>query len=207
MTIGKQSLRRKRDFYDFFRPNTALWIGRWVAVLPAIILAGYYVSSVVGMPSQLDGVGRLISPLLVTIIVVCWLLAPTLRGGIWQLSKRSALDEFEWSRIERARLFAYRALTILLIVIFIASPFIHGFVEGITDAANGEPNRVDAGYSHSAESAQLYDDAITWLLLCAFTLAPAHYHWSLKRVSAEENIRPNLPSKSDATEKFPGKTV
>ena len=192
MTVEKQNPREPRDFYHLLRPNTVLWAARLVTIVPFVIFSLMWGIATLGMSTNVDANPNLINFIMNALLVTCWVVSPMLKAGIWQYTNRKHMDEFEWARVEKSRLFAYRMLTIFLLVIFICVPFLHGFFDGLSSGVVHEG--IEEGVH---KDGGLYRDTIAWLILFAFTLAPAYYHWTLKPVPPEENIRPDPPFMTD----------
>jgi len=118
-----------------------------------------------------------IAPFLLQFMFMIGLMIPaSLKAGVFQYTEREHMDEFELRLAEKARLFAYRFMGwgLLLSLPFQATD---GPIAAYTGGANSETLSI----------------IILGLMGLLFTLAPAYFHWSLKLLPPEENIRPDPP--------------
>lgn len=182
MAIGKQNPREPRDFYHLFRPNTSIWLGRIVAIMPWLYFPIKIMFDKLGLKTNIDDVNGSIlmvylTPLLLQFILVFGMISSaSLRAGIFQHTDRKHLDEFELRLIEKARLFSYRILSIILLL---SLPLL---------ATEGPLYQLIDGLHIQALSFGIFIS-----LMILITLPPAYFHWSLKLVPSEENIRPDPP--------------
>jgi hypothetical protein len=185
MTVHTQNPREPRDFYHLFRPNTVIWIGRILPLLPWVILPVSFALSALGLEMNIDKQsGHLGSSILAFAtygLILAGITIPfSLKAGVFQYTDRKNMDEFEIRLVEKARLFTYRIMAVALLVTLLLSP-----VKGPIGDVTGGP---------TVDGLKLAIDALTLML---FTLPVAHIHWSLKPVPQEENIRPDPPFMTD----------
>jgi len=184
MAVGKQNPRLPRDFYHMVRPNTALWIGRILPLMPwvGVVFLGLEFWSM-GWNIPVENIGAY-HVFMFAVAVGGLFISLYLDAGVWQQTKTEHLDEFQKLRIERARLFSYRSLVLLVVGIFLIWPtawiFFGDFGLGFPDPKQGETMYIAGNI----------------VVYVAITFAPAYYHWTLKPVPAEENVRPDPPFKT-----------
>ena len=178
--IGNERPREPRDFYHLVRPNTAIWIGRLLPLLAWAYFPSVAMAKFVGFDLDIDKVpsqGLFVSVLSVLASGCLYagiMLPVSFKAGLFQYTKRQHMDEFELRLVEKARLFSYRIMAAALLVIMFLSP-----AKGPIAELTGGPTI--AGLKL----------AVTVLILILFTIPVAYFHWSLKLVPADENIRPD----------------
>ena len=186
MGVGEPNPREPRDFYHLFRPNTAIWIGRILPLMPWLYLPVRYTLDYMGVESNIDDfsvasmAAIAIGFVLHAMLVLGAMVPSQLKGGVFQNTERQHMDEFETRLVERARLFAYRVLGVAVLA---SLPLL---------ATEGPVAELTGGANMAALSL-----AFLGLMLILFTVAPAYFHWSLKTVPADENIRPDPPFMSN----------
>lgn len=186
MAVGSQNPREPRDFYHLVRPNTAIWIGRLLPLLAWAYFPSVAMAKFVGFDLDIDKVpsqGLFVSVLSVLASGCLYagiMLPGSFKAGLFQYTKRQHMDEFELRIVEKARLFSHRVMAAALLVIMFLSP-----VKGPIAELTGGPTI--AGLKL----------AVTVLILILFTVPVAYFHWSLKLVPADENVRPDPPFMSD----------
>ena len=113
---------------------------------------------------------------LLAMLMLGMMMPSQFKGGVFQYTERQHMDEFEIRLVEKARLFSYRVMGIALLA---SLPLL---------ATKGPIAEWTGGANVAALSL-----AIIGLMMILFTAAPAYFHWSLRTVPAEENVRPDPP--------------
>ncbi|MEO9970242.1 MAG: hypothetical protein ABJG15_10570 [Hyphomonadaceae bacterium] len=186
MAVGEPNPRAPRDFYHLFRPNTAIWIGRILPLMPWLYFAVKYMLDYMGIETNgydISGasIAAIANSFVIQAILMLGMMVPSqLKGGVFQYTERQHMDEFEIRLVGKARLFAYRIMGVALLAYL---PLL---------ATRGPITELTGGANVAALSL-----AIIGPMLILFTVAPAYFHWSLKTVPADENIRPDPPFMSD----------
>lgn len=186
MAVGKQNPREPRDFYHLFRPNTVIWLGRILPLMPWAYFPARFLFDRLGIETNIDDVSGYnfavyLAPFFLQFMLILGMMLPSsLKAGVFQYTKLEHMDEFELRLAEKARLFAYRFMGwgVLLSLPFLAT---EGPIAEFTGGANAPTLSI----------------VILGLMISLSTLAPAYFHWSLKLVPPEENIRPDPPFMSD----------
>ena len=186
MAVGEQNPREPRDFYHLVRPNTTIWIGRVLPLLTWIYFPLSAIAKFAGVETDIDPVAEqgfiasAVAILLHALMLSGIMLSPSFKAGIFQYAQRKHVDEFELRLVEKARLFAYRIMGVALLCIMFLSP-----EKGPIADWTGGP---------TIAGLQL---AIVLLIIILFTVPVAYFHWALKTVPVDENIRPDPPFVSD----------
>jgi len=170
--------RRPRDFYTMMKPNTALWLARILTTAPLLFVLFSICLRVLGF-SNADFLnpdtsnGNLIFYFVFTLSIMMSL---NLKGSLMQATDKTYMDEFELQLLSRAYVFSFRIIAISLII-----PFIYLTKDSPLARAISAPNIDIATIS------------IYIIILMVITLSPAYYHWKLKPVGPEDNIRQDPP--------------
>ena len=186
MAVGEQNPRLPRDFYHLVRPNTALWIGRILPLMPWVYFPLRYLADSIGLELDMDALSEqgMAASIFAIIVYGFWMagimLTPSFKGGFFQYTEAQYMDEFEIRLVEKARLFAFRVMGVGLLASMMMLP-----TKGPIAELTGGPSV--AGLSL----------AVTGLMLILFTVSSAYFHWRLKPVPPDENIRPDPPFMSD----------
>ena len=180
--IGNERPREPRDFYHLVRPNTAIWIGRVLPLMPWLYFPVRVVLDRLGFETNINEVGGsnillYVVPFILQFMLLFGLMLPSsLKAGVFQNIDRQHMDEFDLRLVEKARLFAYRIMGVALLVIMFLSP-----IKGPIADWTGGPTIAGLRL------------AIFLLIIILVTVPVAYFHWSLKLVPADENIRPDPP--------------
>ena len=178
--IGNERPREPRDFYHLVRPNTAIWIGRVLPLMPWLYFPVRYALGYMGVETNTDdfsgaSAGAIALSFFLQAMLMLGMMMPSqFKGGVFQYTERQHMDEFEIGLVEKARLFSYRVMGVALLA---SLPLL---------ATKGPIAEWTGGANVAALSL-----ALLGLMMILFTAAPAYFHWSLKLVPADENIRPD----------------
>jgi len=192
MDQGQKQRAKWYDIYNRYRPNTAIWIGRLVPLIACVCLVLLVIMRASDLAIDWDKdvldlrgteVLLFISALLIYVLAfVGTFKSGELKGGMFALGAGYKFDEFEQALTEKSRLYAFRALAIILII---------PAVTIIINLPYGAP------FSEPLQSIM----AVTVLasVMIVFTMPAAVYHWSLKLVPEAENIRPGMGRQAEVT--------
>ena len=187
---NNKNLRAKwGNIYSQYKPNTAIWIGRLLPLITCVCVLLIFIMRKYDLPFDWskDVLSLRGSELLLFIpIAFIYVLAfvgffksGELKGGIYNLGVGYSFDEFEQRLVEKSRLYSFRALALVLIV-----PTLVIFAQWTAGSPLSEP---------------LSGVVVIALLLCiliVFTMPAAIYHWSLRLVPEDENVRQDKDAQS-----------
>ena len=187
-----KKLRAKRgDIYSRYKPNTAIWIGRLVPLISCVCVLLIFIMRKYDLPFDwskdvlsLRGSELLLlipAGFIYVLAFVGFFKSGELKGGMFDLGVGYSLDEFEQRLADKSRLYSFRTLALVLII-----PTAVIFTQWSANSPLSEPFQAFV---------------IIALLLCiliVFTMPAAIYHWSLRLVPEDENVRQGKDYQSGA---------